>query len=298
MPAQPLVPPKFRAFAENGDPLAGGLLYSYEAGTTTPLATYTTRAGSVANANPVVLDANGEADVWLTPGVEYKFVLKSAAEVTQWTVDNVPSSADSLNLTLQDGTVSAPGLAFALDVNTGLYRPAADQLAVAAGGAQAAVFTTAGATIPGTLAATGLATFSAGSAHGGQRVTGVGTPTQPTDAARKAETDALAALAPRAWARVQTNGAGAVSILSSQGLSAGHTVESDRINVKLASPPADNNGVALATLNGSGITDQVAAASLNAGSSEVEIFVYDISAAAHVNPSTTIVNVSVALFWV
>lgn len=98
MSVQPFYSPKFRAFDSNGDPLAGGLLYSYAAGTTTPLATYTTKAGSVANANPVVLDANGEADVWTTPGVDYKFVLKNSVLVIQWTVDNVPSpSATSTN---------------------------------------------------------------------------------------------------------------------------------------------------------------------------------------------------------
>src|SRR5687768_14049388 len=93
MAVQPFYNPKFRAFDANGEPLAGGLLYSYAAGTTTPLATYTTRAGSVANANPVVLDANGEADVWTSPGVDYKFELRSSAGVVQWTVDNVPSPA-------------------------------------------------------------------------------------------------------------------------------------------------------------------------------------------------------------
>lgn len=83
--------PKWRAFDANGDPLAGGLLYTYSAGTTNLLSSFTTRAGSVANQNPVVLDANGEADVWLTPGVDYKFVLKNSAGVTQWTVDNIPT---------------------------------------------------------------------------------------------------------------------------------------------------------------------------------------------------------------
>lgn len=102
-----LIPPKFRAFDSNGDPLSGGLLYSYAAGTSTPLATYTTRAGSVANANPVVLDANGEANVWTTPGVDYKFELRSSAGVVQWTVDNVPSG-ESEDAT-SDSVATDPG---------------------------------------------------------------------------------------------------------------------------------------------------------------------------------------------
>src|SRR5687767_9827532 len=95
MAVQPFACPRFRALDSNGDPLAGGLLYSYEAGTSTPLATYTTRAGTVANANPVVLDANGEADVWTTPGTDYKFELRNSSGVVQWTVDNYPSPAET-----------------------------------------------------------------------------------------------------------------------------------------------------------------------------------------------------------
>ncbi len=51
---------------DNGDPLAGGKLYSYEAGTSTPLATYTDVTGSVANSNPVILDSGGRASVWIS----------------------------------------------------------------------------------------------------------------------------------------------------------------------------------------------------------------------------------------
>lgn len=93
MSTLPLSGPKFRAFDANGDPLSGGKLYAYAAGTTTPLQTYTTRAGDTPNTNPVVLNANGEADVWTATGVLYKFVLKDATDVTQWTVDNVPSGS-------------------------------------------------------------------------------------------------------------------------------------------------------------------------------------------------------------
>ena len=85
---------KQRFFDANGDPLAGGKLYSYEAGTTTPKATYTDRGALTANANPVILDANGEADVWIGSGY-FKFVLKDSNDVTQWTKDSVslPSEA-------------------------------------------------------------------------------------------------------------------------------------------------------------------------------------------------------------
>ncbi|WP_224368911.1 hypothetical protein [Hyalangium versicolor] len=83
--------PKFRALDADGNPLAGGKLYTYAAGTNTLKPTYTDSTESTANANPVVLDAHGEAHVWMSGA--YKLVLKSAADVTQWTVDNIESYA-------------------------------------------------------------------------------------------------------------------------------------------------------------------------------------------------------------
>jgi len=38
-------------FDNNGVPLAGGLIYTYAAGTTTPQATFTTSAGSISHTN-------------------------------------------------------------------------------------------------------------------------------------------------------------------------------------------------------------------------------------------------------
>lgn len=81
--------PRYRAFDANGAPLAGGKLLTYTAGSTTMKDTFTDSGGLTANTNPVILDANGEADVWLGSG-EYKFVLTDSADVVQSTVDNVP----------------------------------------------------------------------------------------------------------------------------------------------------------------------------------------------------------------
>jgi len=78
-------------FADSGAVLAGGLLYTYSAGTTTPLATYQDSAGSVVHTNPIVLDSAGRisSEVWLTTGSIYKFVLKTSTGVTLWTMDNL-----------------------------------------------------------------------------------------------------------------------------------------------------------------------------------------------------------------
>jgi hypothetical protein len=78
-------------FDNNGLPLAGGLLYSYQAGSTTALTNYTTIGGNIANANPIVLNASGRLDneIWLTYGYYYKFVLKDASGNLLGTYDNI-----------------------------------------------------------------------------------------------------------------------------------------------------------------------------------------------------------------
>ena len=87
----PLAGAGWQFFDDNGDPLTGGLLYTYAAGTTTPLASYTDSTGATANANPIVLDSAGRVsgEVWLTTGSSYKLVLKTSAGVTIWTNDNI-----------------------------------------------------------------------------------------------------------------------------------------------------------------------------------------------------------------
>ena len=89
--------PKLQFFDANGDPLVGGKLYSYVAGTTTPQATYTDESGSTTNTNPVILDSRGEASVWFGAGT-YKLVLKTAADVDVWTVDNIGSDISVADL--------------------------------------------------------------------------------------------------------------------------------------------------------------------------------------------------------
>lgn len=91
-------------------PIVGGKVYTYQAGTTTPKATYTDSTGGTAQANPVVLDARGEASVWLADGL-YKIVLKDANDAEIWTVDGVSGS----------GSGSYDTVITSLRANAGLY---------------------------------------------------------------------------------------------------------------------------------------------------------------------------------
>jgi len=78
-------------FDNNGIPLNAGLVYTYQAGSSTLLTTYTTVNGNIANPNPIVLNASGQMpnEVWLQTGYSYKFVIQTSANVTIQTLDNV-----------------------------------------------------------------------------------------------------------------------------------------------------------------------------------------------------------------
>lgn len=93
-------------YDDNGNPLSGGKIYSYEAGTTTPKATYTDQGGLAANANPVVLDSAGRAAIWLDNSAGYKFVVKTSADVTIRTVDSITPFNTSAGLAVL-GTIAA-----------------------------------------------------------------------------------------------------------------------------------------------------------------------------------------------
>lgn len=80
--------PVFLALDNDGDPISGALLYTYAAGTTTPLATYSNVSLTTANQNPVVCDSSGRATLFLLP-TSYKWILKTPAGVTIWTRDNI-----------------------------------------------------------------------------------------------------------------------------------------------------------------------------------------------------------------
>ena len=83
--------PKFGAIDASGDPLSGGFVYVYDAGTTTPAETYSNASGSV-NADPIVLDASGQCDLWLTPGIKYDIRVTDSTGVLFWTATKISST--------------------------------------------------------------------------------------------------------------------------------------------------------------------------------------------------------------
>jgi hypothetical protein len=89
--------PKLQFFGTDGLPLVGGKLYTYAAGTTTPIATYTDHTAANLNTNPVILDSAGQAGVWLTDTVTYKYTLTDANDVPLFTVDfvSIPVTTNS-----------------------------------------------------------------------------------------------------------------------------------------------------------------------------------------------------------
>lgn len=101
-------------FLDNtGNPLSGGKIYTYAAGTTTPQTTYTSRTGLIANTNPIILDAAGRTpeQIWSTEGLLYKYVVADSNDAVIRTWDNIGGSvvASDLAQDLANTTDNAKG---------------------------------------------------------------------------------------------------------------------------------------------------------------------------------------------
>ena len=152
--------PKQQIFGTDGLPLVGGKIYTYAGGTSTPIATYTDSTATTANTNPIILDSYGQANIWLVNTTSYKFVVKTAADVLLYTVDNI---AIPLDLT---GLASPPPIGNTTP-NTGAFTTlsASDAVAFATTlGVTGAVTLGSTLTVAGqlTLNNTGAAKLSAG----------------------------------------------------------------------------------------------------------------------------------------
>jgi len=109
----PWLKPRFFITGTNR-PLAGGLMYTYKAGTTNNATTYSDDTGTP-NTNPIVLDSDGQCDLYLDDSVSYRIILKNSAGVTQFDKDRIASvgstQVQSFNsiaaLRLRSGTTAA-----------------------------------------------------------------------------------------------------------------------------------------------------------------------------------------------
>lgn len=83
-------------FDVNGNPLAGGKIFTYLAGTAIAQQTYTDSTGTTLNSNPIVLDSAGfpscsgsSCGIYLVNGGSYRIVVQNSLGVQQWVADNV-----------------------------------------------------------------------------------------------------------------------------------------------------------------------------------------------------------------
>ena len=100
--------PWMQFFDANGNPLAGGKLYTYASGTATPHATYTDVSASTPNLNPIILNTRGEAQIWLDSTL-YSFTLTDSANVQIWTADAIGGSVDTSVYTAFVAALAATG---------------------------------------------------------------------------------------------------------------------------------------------------------------------------------------------
>jgi hypothetical protein len=121
-------------FDNNGNPLAGGKIYTYLAGTTTNAATYTSSTGNIAHSNPIVLDGAGRVpsgEIWLTDGISYKFVVEDAASNLIGTYDNlIGINSNFVNFTNSQEIQAATANQTVFNLATMQYQPGTNSLTV------------------------------------------------------------------------------------------------------------------------------------------------------------------------
>jgi hypothetical protein len=121
-------------FDNNGQPLSGGEIYTYAAGTTTPQATYTSALGIQPHSNPIILDSAGRVpggEIWLTDGLVYKFVIETSTGALIGTYDNITGvNSNFVNYTVQEEVQTATAGQTVFNLATINYTPATNSLSV------------------------------------------------------------------------------------------------------------------------------------------------------------------------
>jgi hypothetical protein len=121
-------------FDNNGNPLSGGKIFTYVAGTTTNQVTYTNATGAIAHANPIILDSAGRVpsgEIWLTDGLQYKFAITDSNNVLIGTYDNIVGiNSNFVNFTNQQEIQTATAGQTVFTLTTMQYQPATNSLSV------------------------------------------------------------------------------------------------------------------------------------------------------------------------
>jgi hypothetical protein len=121
-------------FDNNGNPLAGGKIYTYLAGTTTNATTYTSASGAIAHSNPIVLDGAGRVpsgEIWLTDGITYKFVVEDSTSALIGTFDNLSGiNSNFVAFTNQQEIQTATAGQTVFNLTTVTYQPGTNSLSV------------------------------------------------------------------------------------------------------------------------------------------------------------------------
>lgn len=102
-------------FDNDGNVLAGGKIYTYIAGSSTPKTAYTTSAGNIAHTNPIILDSAGRVptgEIWLNGGL-YKFVINTSTDTLIGSYDNISGLGAPL-YQIQDFTGDGTTVSFTL----------------------------------------------------------------------------------------------------------------------------------------------------------------------------------------
>lgn len=168
--------PKYTAFDNSGNPISGGKLCVYEAGTTTPATTYADASLATPNANPVVADSAGRMTVFLASGSSYKFVLRTAGSdatcstgTVLWTQDNVlatPATTSNLDVLGTAGETVTAGQVLYLSDGSGSKTPGQWYLA-----STAASYSSSTPVLG--VAVSGMASGAAGTVRLGGTITGL-----------------------------------------------------------------------------------------------------------------------------
>jgi hypothetical protein len=105
------------------------------AGTTTPAVTYTSSNGGTAHTNPIILNSAGRVpssgEIWLTDGLQYKFILTDANDVLIATYDNIVGiNSNFVNFTNSQEIQTATAGQTVFTLTTMQYQPGTNSLSV------------------------------------------------------------------------------------------------------------------------------------------------------------------------